>query len=155
MAAALMFGLLWIALLIGRDAATGGARHRVMVGWPALLTSRITRVQLVLGVVVLALVVLHAAAGNDDPVRLVGLFAPEIAIWFASVEIGALLEAAAALTTTLSMIRHVGVAGFVHRLRSGIAARSIRHSKRARSARRKPAPHANDEDRHAAVARAA
>lgn len=155
MAAALVFGLLWIALLIGRGTASGDALHRVMVGWPALLANRITRVQLVLAVVVLALVVLHAIAGDDDPIRLLGLVAPEIAIWFASVEIGALLEAAAALVASVSMIRRIGIVRVLHRLRAGIAGQAIRRIKRPRSARRKPAPPANDDDHHADIASAA
>lgn len=145
MVAAVTFSLLWAALLVSRGTPLGDLMRCVMVELPAAALGRLRRVDLVVAAVVVLLVALHLSAGEADPVRFVALFAPDLAAWMASVELASLIEAAAALVTTLSMVRPSSpkrdrIADAMRRariLRTGNV-RSVRH--------RRPKGPANDDE---------
>ncbi|MEO5492866.1 MAG: hypothetical protein ABIR08_02435 [Sphingomonas sp.] len=80
-----------------------------MVDKPNTVASRLRRIDIVVAIVILLLVVLHFSAGDADPVRMVGLFAPDLAIWLTGFKISALLEAAASFAAALAVLRRVKI----------------------------------------------
>jgi len=98
MTAAIIFLMSWIALLVAGNTPFGRLLHRVMVDIPAGAANRISRANVTITCVILVLAVLHLSAGEADPVRLLGLFAPDLAIWLIGFEISAVVEVAASVS---------------------------------------------------------
>ncbi|MES2056717.1 MAG: hypothetical protein V4564_12330, partial [Pseudomonadota bacterium] len=126
--------------------------HRVTVEMPAAAASRLSRANVAIGIVVLLLAVLHASAGDADPVRFVSLFAPDLAIWLTSFEISAVIEAAVGLATAwAAMRRRVNISSVLATLHVAKHPRS--KPGRARSSRRRNrASPANDDEDGAGLA---
>lgn len=155
MTAAIIFGLIWAAMIVARGTSIGEAMRRAMVVRPALIADRVRRVDMALGVIVVGLILLHAMAGADDPLRLLGLFAPEVAIWLATVELSIVIETAAALAAAITALCRSGSARTLLNLPAAVA-RVVASAGRSRSPRRrKDSPPANDDDHPAVVALAA
>lgn len=144
---AVTFGLLWLALLASRGTPLGDLMRSVMVELPAAALERLRRVDLVVAAVVVLLLVLHLSAGDADPVRFLALFAPDLAAWLAGIELASLLEAAAAIITTLSMVRRSNLTR--GRIAGATKRRRMFRAGNARSVwdRRPKGPANNDEGR--------
>lgn len=93
MTAAIVLLLCWAALLVAGDIPVGRVLRRVMVDIPATAANRLKPAHVALAIVVTVLVVLHVNAGYGDPIRMVALFAPDVALWLSGIELGALIEA--------------------------------------------------------------
>lgn len=147
MTAAIIFLMMWAALAIAGDTPFGRLLHRVMVDMPARLASRLSRAHVAITFVILVLVVLHVSAGEGDPVRLLGLFAPDLAMWLISFEISAVIELAAgfaALATWCWISAKSAVAALVARLWKRPESRPKQARRRQRRDRVSPAN--DDED---------
>jgi hypothetical protein len=112
-----------IVFLICWAIVTGAARtpialllHRLMVEWPAAAINRLEPGHIALAIVVTILVVMHLNAGDSDPIRMVALFAPEVTVWLAGIEIGAIVEALIALTAAAATFRGAGFAARLKRI---------------------------------------
>jgi hypothetical protein len=144
MTATIVLLLCWAALLIAGDTSTGRFMRCVMVVKPAAAANRLEPGHVALAIVITLLVVLHASAGDGDPIRMVALFAPDMALWLASIELGTLVEASIGLVAALAALRTA--------VRSAFALRLPRHPKnkvnRARSGprRHRSLPANDDED---------
>lgn len=152
MTAVIVFLLSWAALAASRGTPIGRLLQRVMVEIPAAAIGGLRRVDVAAVIVVLGLVILHLNAGEADPARLLGLFAPDIAIWLAGLEFGSLLGAASALVA-LAGARRLGLPASATILDRGRRFES--RAGRARCSRRIiRAPAANDDEDGAAPAKA-
>ncbi|MEG8052676.1 hypothetical protein QP185_04465 [Sphingomonas aerolata] len=96
-----------------------------MVEMPAAALNRLEPGHIALAIVVTVLVVVHLNAGDSDPIRMVALFAPEVTIWLASLELGAIVEAIVALAAAAAALRRVGSAATLTRVFASLP----RHSK--------------------------
>jgi len=114
--AAIVFLLCWATLI--RDARTPITRflHRLMVDMPAAAFNRLEPGHIALAIVVTVLVVVHLNAGDSDPIRMVALFVPEVTVWLASLELGAIVEAVVALAAAAAALRRVGIAATLTRV---------------------------------------
>ena len=147
MTAAIIFLMVWAALAISGNTPFGRMLHPIMVDIPARIASRISRANVVITLVVLVLVVLHLSAGEADPVRLLGLFAPDLAVWLIGLEISAVIEVAVSIA---------GLAAWCWiNVKSAVAAAIARFWKRPkirtkqprrRRRRDRPSPANDDED---------
>lgn len=153
MTAAIVLLMGWVTLAVAGDTPIGRFVHGMLVAWPAATLNRLDPAHIALAIVVTVLILVHLTAGDADPIRMVALFAPEITLWLASVELGAIVEAAVALATVASAVRRTGLAAT---LAAGLA-RLPRHPKnKANRARKGPRPNrtppANDDEDGAAFA---
>lgn len=143
MTAAFVFLMAWIALLIAGDTPFGRLLHHVMVDIPARVASR---ANVAIAFVILVLVVLHLSAGEADPVRLLGLFAPDLAIWLISFEISAVVEVAASVAA-LAAWCWIGIRSALTPLVARVWKRPEIKTRRARRRRRRDrASPANDDE---------
>ena len=144
---AIVFLLCWATLI--RDARTPITRflHRLMVEMPAAALNRLEPAHIALAIVVTVLVVVHLNAGDSDPIRMVALFAPEVTIWLASLELGAIVEAVVALAAAAAALRRVGIAATLTRIFVSLPRHSKNGVNRARKEPRlnRKVP-SNDED---------
>lgn len=151
MSAVVVFLMSWVALVASRGTPIGRSLHRVMVDLPAAI-GRLRRLDVAAVIVVVGMIILHLNAGDADPARLLGIFAPDLALWLAGLEFGSLLEAAAALVSLAGAGRLV-----LPRLATmlGRGRRVESKAGRARCSRRiTRAPAANDDENGAALAQA-
>jgi hypothetical protein len=134
------------ALIVAGSTPVGRLLRRMMVEMPAAAVNSLRRVDVAIAIVIVLLVVLHFSAGDADPVRMAGLFAPELAIWLTSFEISAIVEIAASLASALALRRRVSIRSILVTLR--LARRPRNRVSRARSVRRqnRAAPANDDED---------
>jgi hypothetical protein len=146
MTAAIMFLMVWAALAIAGNTPFGRMLHHIIVDIPARIASRISRANVAITFVIVVLVVLHLSAGEADPVRLLGLFAPDLAVWLIGLEISAFIEVAASIA---------GLAAWCWiNVKSAVAAFMARFWKRPdirtkqprRRRRDRPSPANDDED---------
>lgn len=114
--AAIVFLLCWATLI--RDARTPITRflHRLTVEIPAAALNRLEPGHIALAIVVTMLVVVHLNAGDSDAIRMVALFAPEVTVWLASLEISAIVEAVVALAAATAALRRLGIAATLTRV---------------------------------------
>lgn len=147
MTAAVIFLMCWTALKLAGGTPTGRILHRFMVDLPAIAASRVSRGHVTLAIIVLVLIALHLNAGSNDPVRMIGLAAPELALWLTSLEIGWVIEAVTFVVAAWTAIRGTNGWRVTANLARRCARRSRGETKRTRRNRRCacPAP-ANDED---------
>lgn len=151
MTAAIVFLMFWTVLIVAGDTPIGRFLHRIMVEMPAAAVSSLRRVHIAIAIGILLLVILHVSAGDADPVRMVGLFAPDLVIWLTSFEISAILEAAASFAAALAVLRRVNVRSVLVTLRC--AKRPESRANRARCIRRRNrASPANDDEDGAGLA---
>ncbi len=148
MTAAFVFLMCWAAMTLAGNTPIGRFMRRVMVAKPVAAASRVSRVHVAMALVIGALIILHAVAGDDDPIRVIGLFAPDAAIWLTGFGISAVLEAAAGLAAALVAMRHVDIRRLRHTARRRIPKRSESRIHRTRRSRRRPriTPANDDED---------
>ncbi|MBY8825036.1 hypothetical protein [Sphingomonas colocasiae] len=147
MTAAIMVLMMWAALAIAGNTPFGRLLHRMMVDMPARLANRLSRAHVAVTFVILVLVVLHLSAGEADPVRLLGLFAPDLAMWLIGFEISTVIELAAgfaALATWCWINARNAVAALVARLWKRPRAKPKQARRRQRRDRVSPAN--DDED---------
>jgi len=113
---AIVFLLCWATLI--RDARTPITRflYRLLVDMPAAALNRLEPGHIALAIVVTVLVVAHLNAGDSDPIRMVALFVPEVTVWLASLELGAIVEAVVALAAAAAALRRVGIAATLTRI---------------------------------------
>ena len=148
MTAAVVFLAAWAALMVAGGTPIGRLLNRVMVDMPAKALNRLERGHIALAIVVTMLVVLHLNAGDGDPIRMVSLFAPDIALWLTSIEISAIIEASIGLVAALAAVRRMSIAAVL----TGFSIRLPRHPKnkvnRARNGPRRDRtlPANDDED---------
>ncbi|MBB5709977.1 hypothetical protein [Sphingomonas xinjiangensis] len=141
--------------MAGANSETGRIMRQAMVELPARAANRITRVHVAMAIVVAIGIAISGVAGENDPARMLVVLAPDLALWLTSLEIGALLEVAAAAGAALGSIGRLDLvrrgAGFFLRVRNrgGRASRARRSKPRARVSP------ANDDDDRATVAAAA
>lgn len=146
MTAAFVFLMSWIALSIAGDTPFGRLLHRMMVDIPIRVASRVSRAHVAIGFVILVLVLLHLSAGQADPVRLLGLFAPDLAMWLISFEISAVIEVAASVGA-LAAWCWIGIRSALATLVARIWKRPDIKTRRARRRRRRDrTPPANDDE---------
>ena len=152
MSAVVVFLMSWAALVGGRGTPSGRFLQNMMVELPAAAVGSLRRVDVTAVIVVVGLIILHLNAGDADPARLLGLFAPDLALWLAGLEFGSLLEAAAALVASAGAGR-LGLPHLATMLGRGRRLES--RAGRARCSRRVTrAPAANDDEDGAALAQA-
>ena len=107
--------LLWAMLIASDGTSIGRVLRFYMVSLPATACNHVSRAKLAIAFVVLLLLALHAGAAGNDPIRLAGLFAPELALWLATFEFGLIGEAAAGLAAGWKMTRMLsGARGLPH-----------------------------------------
>jgi hypothetical protein len=128
--------MFWITLAAAGNTPIGRILYRAMVEIPALAANGLTRGNVAIAIVVLMLAVLHLSAGDADPVRMVGLLAPDLAIWLTSLEIGAIIEAVAGFVAAWATLRRVNVPSALTAFIFRFAKRPERRAKRARRNRR-------------------
>lgn len=147
MTAAIIVLMCWMALLVAGNTPFGRLLHRVMVDIPARAASRISRANVTITCVILVLVVLHFSAGEADPVRLLGLFAPDLAIWLIGFEISAVVEVAASVAA-LAAWCWIGVRSVLAALIARVWPRPKIKTRQARRRRRndRASPANDDED---------
>lgn len=146
--AAIMFLMCWTALIVAGNIPIGRLLKRMMVQVPATAVNRLEPGHIALAIVVTMLVVVHLNAGDSDPIRMVTVFAPDIALWLVSIEISAIVEALIALTAAAAALRRMGIVATF----TNISIRLLRHPKnkvnRARDGSRlkRKLPANDDED---------
>lgn len=147
MTALFVFLLLWAALIIAEDTSTGRFLRRLMVEIPAAAAGRINRAHGAVLIVTLLLVILCVSTGDTDPFRLVGIYAPDLTIWLANVEISAVLDAAASVAIAWAVMRRVIVRTVVPT--RGFPTHAAYKAKRSRCSRRvnHRSPANDDDDR--------
>jgi ABC-type Fe3+-siderophore transport system permease subunit len=147
MTAAMMLLMFWAALMAAEDTPLGRFLRRVMVEVPAKIASRVEPGHIALAIVVTMLVILHLNAGDNDPIRMASLFAPEITVWLAGIEISALIEASIGLLAVLAALRRVSVAAVLTAFFIPLRRHPKNMSNRARNGpRRDRTLPANDDD---------
>lgn len=148
MSAAIIFLLLWAALIAARGTPIGCFLSMLMVEWPAKAASQITRAEAAIGAVILLAMLVHIFAGPNDPVRLVVVIAPDLALWLTTLEFGVVLESAAALAASLTALLRQRPQRRVFGTRFGLSERPESRSSRVRFSRRRNvgAPANDDED---------
>lgn len=147
MTSAFVFIMLWSIMTIAKATPIGRFVRRAMVEIPAQAMNGLDRVHVAIATVVLLLVVLHAVAGDNDPVRLIGFIAPEIAIWLTGFEIGILLDAAAGAAAAYAAMRRIMIRRNPLGNPRTLSKRPQSAAGRARSHRRRtPASPANDDE---------
>lgn len=152
MSAVVVFLLSWAAFVASVGTPIGCSLQRAMVELPAAAIGSLRRVDVAAVIVVVGMIILHLNAGDADPARLLGLFAPKLALWLAGLEFGALLESAAALMG-LAAAGRPGLRGLATMLGCGRRPESMMG--RARCSRRfTRARAANDNEDGAALAQA-
>jgi hypothetical protein len=151
-AAAIMFLLCWAALVLAGNTPFGRLLHRVMVDVPVRAASLVSRGHVAIAFVVLLLVALHFSAGDADPVRLLGLFAPDLAMWLIGFEISTAIEVAAGVAA-LAAWCWIGVKAVLADLVARVWKRpEIRTGKARRRRRRDRVLPANDNEDGAGLA---
>jgi hypothetical protein len=146
--AAILFLICWATLVGAARTPIARLLHRLMVEMPATALNRLEPGHIALAIVVTMLVVVHLNAGDSDPIRMVALFAPDVTLWLASIEISAIVEALVALAAAAAAFRRVGIAATLR----GIFVSLLRHPKnkvnRARNTPRlnRKLPANDDED---------
>lgn len=130
--ATIAFLMLWMAIVAARDTPVGRILYRTMVEMPAAAANRVTRGNLAIAIVVLMLAVLHLSAGDADPIRMVSLFAPELAIWLTSLEISAIIEAVVGFAAIWSALRRIAAPNPLTAFIARFAKRPERRANRAR-----------------------
>lgn len=153
MTAAMVLFMGWVTLAVAGDTPIGGCMHRMLVAWPAAALNRLDPAHIALAIVVTALIVVHLTAGDADPIRMVALVAPEITLWLASVELGALVEAVVAVAAVASALRRAGLAAALTTLSPRLPRHRKNKTGRARNGPRpgRKAP-ANDDGDDAGLA---
>ncbi len=155
MTAAIIFLLCWMILLAAGTTPIGRFLSWVMVIVPARAVKNLEPGHVTLAIVVTMLIVLHLAAEDGDPIRMMGLLAPDVAIWLTSFEIGALVDASFVAVATLATLRRTGIGTVLRAVSKRLPSHPKNNVNRARtgprSARRLPA---NDDDDRADLARA-
>lgn len=144
MTAAMIFLMFWAALAIAGDTPFGRLLRRFMVDFPARIA---TRANVTIALVILALIILHLSAGEADPVRLLGLFAPDLAIWLVGFEISAIVDLAAGFAA-LAAWCWIGAKSALTTLIVRFWKRPKIRAKRARRRRDRVLPANDDEDGH-------
>lgn len=144
----IVFLMSWTALMVAGGTPIGRSLYRVMVEVPAAAASRLTRGHVAMAIVILILVVLHVSAGDDDPVRMVSLFAPDLAMWLTGFEISVVIEAAASFAAAWAALRRVNVSSVLATLALRFAKHPKSRADRARRSRRRhrASPANDDED---------
>lgn len=147
MTVAIVFLMSWITLVIARNTPIGCILHRAMVEIPATAANRLTRGNLAIAIALLVLTILHLSAGDSDPVRMLGLFAPDLAIWLTSLEFSAIIEAAVGVAAVLTALRRTSSRYSPTSYITSFAKRPERRANRARRRQRDScASPANDDD---------
>ncbi len=146
MTATAIFLALWATLIVAGNTAIGVALHGVMVRMPAKVANGISRIHAAIAVVVLLLVLLNAAAGANDPVRIIGFIAPDLAVLLTNIELGTALDATAGLAASLIALSRLRLGRFLPGARGGVRPTAARrHGGRPRR-RRVHMSCANDDD---------
>ncbi len=147
MTTAMVFLMCWATLMVASDTPIGRFLTRFMVDLPAAAANRLIRGNIVLAMIVFMLVILHLHVGDGDPVRMVSLMAPDVAVWLTSFEISALVEASAAFAAAWTAMRRGNVSNIFSVLSHRLGQRSTRNNKRARRGQRPSGmPAANDDE---------
>lgn len=145
--AMIVFLLFWMTLVVSKDTPVGNFLRRVMVEMPAVAANRCSRVNLAIAIVTLLLIILLATAGDADPIRMASLFAPDLALWLATFEISAIIDAAMVLAAARAALSGLISASVVQPLGIRTARRSKSKTNRPRrSSRRSGALPANDDE---------
>lgn len=153
MSAAIIYLLLWAALVAARGTPAGRILNLLLVEWPAKALSQITRAEAAIAVIILAAALVHIFAGPNDPIRLVVVIAPDLALLLTTLEFGVVLEAAAAVAAALTALLRQQRLRHVLRTRAGLTERPEKRSSRVRcSRRRRVGAPANDDEDGGAVA---
>lgn len=147
MTAAIVFLLCWATLICAPRTPVACLLHRLMVEMPAAALNRLEPGHVALAIVVTMLVVVHLNAGDSDPIRMVALFAPDVTLWLASIEISAIVEAVVALTAAAAL-RRVGIAATLTRIFVSLPRHPKNKVNRARNGPRlnRKVPSNDDED---------
>ncbi len=114
--AAIVFLLCWATLIHSARTPIARLLHLLMVEMPAAALNRLEPGHVALAIVVTMLIVVHLNSGDSDPTRMVALFAPDIALWLASIEIGAIVEAIVAWAAAAAVFRRVGITAALTRI---------------------------------------
>lgn len=99
---------LWAVLAIAGDTPIGRFLHRATVELPATALNRIIPGHVLLALMLIGFCGLMACYGEADGVRMLSMAVPDIAVWLVTVEVGAYLDAVAALVATFSAMRLKG-----------------------------------------------
>lgn len=147
MTAGIAFLLCWTILISAPRSPVACVLNRLMVEMPAVALNRLEPGHIALAIVVVMLVVVHLNAGDTDPIRMVAMFAPDVTLWLASIEISAIAEAAVALAAAAAALRRAGIVATLARY----SVSSPRHPKnKVNRARTEPRPNrkvpANDDE---------
>lgn len=135
MTTAIVLVFCWATLIGAARTPIGRLLNRIMVEVPATALNRVEPGHIALAIVVTMLIVMHLNGGDADPIRMVAMFAPDIALWLVSVEISAIIEALAALAAAAAALHRVGIAATLR----AVFIRLPRHTKnKANRARNGP-----------------
>jgi hypothetical protein len=137
---------LWMAMIAARDTPAGGILHRILVEAPARQLSRITRGQILFGLLTLSIIVSVIWFLDNDGRMLVTMGLPEFLGFATAVDLSALLDLAAVAVIAATTIRFRAASAWV---RQKIAPHRPRQ-RRIRVQRRRPP--ANDDEGRPALA---
>lgn len=153
--AAIVFLLCWAKLISAPRSPVARVLHRLMVEMPAAALNRLEPGHIALAIVVVLLVVVHLNAGDNDPIRMAALFAPDVTLWLASIEISAIVEAGVAVAAAAAALRRAGIAATLARISVSLPRHPKNNVRRARNEPRlnRKIP-ANDDEDGAKFARA-
>lgn len=148
MTAAVVFLLCWAMLISAPRTPVACVLKRLMVELPAVALNRLEPGHIALAIVVMMLVVVHLNAGDNDPIRMVALIAPDVTLWLASIEISAIAEAAVALAAAAAALRRAGILATLARFSVSLPRHPKNKVNRARNGPRpnRKAPSNDDED---------
>ena len=148
MTAGMAFLLCWAILIVAPRTLVACVLKRLMVEMPAVAFNRLEPGHIALAIVVMMLVVVHLNAGDTDPIRMVALFAPDVTLWLASIEISAIVEAAVALATAAAALRRAGILATLSRFSISLPRHPKNKVNRARNEPRpnRKVPSNDDED---------
>jgi hypothetical protein len=146
--AAIVFLMCWATLICAARTPIGRLLNRLIVEVPATALNRVEPGHIALAMIVTMLIVMHLNAGDTDPIRMVAMFAPDIALWLVSIEISAIVEALAALTAAAAALRRVGVAATFRAMSIRLPRHTKHNANRARNGLRlkRKLPANDDED---------
>ncbi len=144
---ALLLAGLWLMMWIGRDTPIGRGLHRALVEAPCRWLASISRGQILLVILILAVVVGIIWLFENDGRMLVAMGLPEAMGFATAIDLSALLDLAAVAVIAAGTVRMRAVKGWLATRFTRPASRQ-RHSRTRRTPRPKP-PSANDDDRPA------
>lgn len=138
--------LIWAALQLAGATRTGRAMRAALIERPAAWLNRFSRGQAILVAMSLLFAALLFWIMEEEGLRLLGMYAPELVGLLASVEFTAAIDAVAVAIATATSVRLRGMAAWVKMRLPRPGPRARRHPRGRRAA-----PPANDADGPAIV----